>query len=315
MQNGIGVVVIGKNEGDRLKRCLESIVDIADITVYVDSQSSDGSAELASSMGFHVLVLDDAKPVSRPRARNEGFKFLKSLYPEMQFVHFQDGDTVLSEGWLNAAHEKFMQESGAAIVCGQLQEKDRDASVYRKLFDIEWYREPGELEVTGGIATIRVEAFERIGGYDESIRGEDYELCRRLRRNGWRIFCLDKQMGVHDSGACSFNDYWQRGMKGGFAYLSGKRDGQFARERNSIIAWCLVLPTVILAMLFISPLWGMVLLAIYPAKVLQIAYRNKRRTRLFGDAVIYGISCLTLKYAELHGMLKFWSHKHKIFSD
>ncbi|MHB1140951.1 MAG: glycosyltransferase family 2 protein [Sulfuricaulis sp.] len=311
----IGVVVIGKNEGIRLKRCLESLVDIADATVYVDSQSSDSSAELAASMGFHVIVLDDSKPVSRPRARNEGFNFLKSIYPEMQFVHFQDGDTIMSEGWLNAAHKKFMEERDAAIVCGQLQEKDRDISVYRKLFDIEWYREPGEAHVTGGNATIRVEAFERIGGYNESIRGEDFELCRRLRKSGWKIFCLGEQMGTHDSGMDTFNQYWQRGIKGGYAYLNSEHYGQFSKERISIIAWCVLLPFSILTLLFIKPMWGLILLMIYPVKVLQIAYRNKRRARVFGNAVIYGISCITIKYAELYGMLKFKFSRRKILSD
>ena len=44
--NRAAIVVIGRNEGERLKRCLQSLP--ADTTcMYVDSGSMDGSAEYA----------------------------------------------------------------------------------------------------------------------------------------------------------------------------------------------------------------------------------------------------------------------------
>ncbi len=39
----LGVVVIGRNEGERLRRCLESVLGATPGVVYVDSGSSDGS--------------------------------------------------------------------------------------------------------------------------------------------------------------------------------------------------------------------------------------------------------------------------------
>ena len=50
----IGVVVIGRNEGERLTTCLASIKYDAACIVYVDSGSADGSAETAERMGFRV---------------------------------------------------------------------------------------------------------------------------------------------------------------------------------------------------------------------------------------------------------------------
>jgi glycosyltransferase involved in cell wall biosynthesis len=46
MLTGIGVVVIGRNEGQRLQRCLASLAGCAQV-VYVDSGSTDGSQALA----------------------------------------------------------------------------------------------------------------------------------------------------------------------------------------------------------------------------------------------------------------------------
>ena len=48
MASGIGVVVIGRNEGQRLERCLRSLQG-TDKVMYVDSGSTDGSPHLARS--------------------------------------------------------------------------------------------------------------------------------------------------------------------------------------------------------------------------------------------------------------------------
>ena len=58
----IGIVVIGRNEGARLRACLDSIVGKTDCIVYVDSASSDGSAELARNLGVETIELDDSQP-------------------------------------------------------------------------------------------------------------------------------------------------------------------------------------------------------------------------------------------------------------
>jgi glycosyltransferase involved in cell wall biosynthesis len=52
-----GIVVIGRNEGQRLKRCLESALGNQVSIIYVDSGSVDGSAALARSMGAMVIEL------------------------------------------------------------------------------------------------------------------------------------------------------------------------------------------------------------------------------------------------------------------
>jgi len=66
----VAIVVIGRNEGDRLKGCLRSVMEAAGTVVYVDSGSHDGSAEYARSVGCRVFELDPARPFSATRARN-----------------------------------------------------------------------------------------------------------------------------------------------------------------------------------------------------------------------------------------------------
>ena len=70
----ISVVVIGRNEGQRLVACLKSIKDVTlpIELIYVDSNSQDDSPELAKALGAKVLSVNPPRPcaaIGRQRAR------------------------------------------------------------------------------------------------------------------------------------------------------------------------------------------------------------------------------------------------------
>ena len=100
---GVGVVVIGRNEGERLRRCLESVRGAAQAIVYVDSGSTDGSVALATGLGATVVALDMRRPFTAARARNEGMRRLQAIAPDLVFVQFVDGDCEMVAGWLPLA--------------------------------------------------------------------------------------------------------------------------------------------------------------------------------------------------------------------
>src|SRR5947209_8677700 len=95
----LGVVIIGRNEGQRLVRCLKSLSVNVDDVVYVDSGSTDGSVEHATKMGVVVLSLDMSRPFTAARARNEGFATLIARKPKTSVVQFLDGDCELVGSW------------------------------------------------------------------------------------------------------------------------------------------------------------------------------------------------------------------------
>ena len=99
----VGVVAIGRNEGERLIGCLASVRSDARNIVYVDSGSTDDSVASAKQIGASVVTLDMAHPFTAARARNEGFAALIALRPEIRFVQFVDGDCMLVHGWLDKA--------------------------------------------------------------------------------------------------------------------------------------------------------------------------------------------------------------------
>src|SRR5216683_7948625 len=137
-----GVVIIGRNEGERLRRCLESASTGAAV-VYVDSGSTDGSAQWARNHGADVIELDLSVPFTAARARNAGFRRLKEIAPQIHYVQFVDGDCELQEDWLQRAVFFLDSHADVGVVCGRRRERDPDKSVYNWLCDQEWQTPTG----------------------------------------------------------------------------------------------------------------------------------------------------------------------------
>ena len=154
--SALGVIAIGRNEGERLRLCLESVMGRGLIIVYVDSGSVDGSVELARSLGADVVELDLSRPFTAARARNEGFERLCQINPQVRFVQFIDGDCEVAEGWLEKAREVLEENLEVGVVCGRRRERFPEQTVYNRLADLEWDTEVGEAKACGGDAMMRV---------------------------------------------------------------------------------------------------------------------------------------------------------------
>ena len=120
--DAIGVVVIGRNEGERLRRCLTSLLDSTRSIVYVDSGSSDDSVPLSRSLGVEVVDLDLRIAFTAARARNEGFRRLVRIRPDLRYGFFVDGDCEVLPGWVDVATQFLDSRPDVAAVCGRLRE-------------------------------------------------------------------------------------------------------------------------------------------------------------------------------------------------
>ncbi len=261
MNDSIGYVVIGRNEGERLKACLRSISSNA--MVYVDSGSSDGSAEWASANGADCVALDMSRPFTAARARNAGVEQLLKTHPGVSYVMFLDGDCVLAEDWVETSRIAIEADDQVAVVCGRRKERFPEHSLYNLLCDIEWNTPIGEAKACGGDALYRVDVFRTLGGFDPSfIAGEEPELCFRIRQAGYKILRVDQLMTFHDADIHSFSQWWRRVKRSGYAYWLNayKHGGESAerfkvRETLNILMWgALITLTIILTLLWASPI-------------------------------------------------------------
>src|SRR3984957_6033077 len=165
----LGVVVIGRNEGERLRRCLSALLRSCATIVYVDSGSSDDSVNFARSNGVEVVELDMSSPFTAGRARNEGFARLDELCPRVEFVQFLDGDCELNAEWLSCAVTALKSRNDVAIVCGALLEREPERSIYNRICAIEWNGPVGEVATCGGNFVIRAEAFRKVSGFNPTV--------------------------------------------------------------------------------------------------------------------------------------------------
>ncbi len=281
-----GVVAIGRNEGERLRKCLASVIRFADLVVYVDSGSSDGSVSMARSLGVEVIELNMARPFTAARARNEGFRRLREVAPELAYIQFVDGDCEVVPGWLEQTTLFLNEHADVAVVCGRRRERYPDRTVYNMLCDMEWDTPVGEAKACGGDATMRADALEQIGGYrDDLIAGEEPELCVRLRAAGWKIWRLGEEMTLHDAAMTRFGQWWKRTKRGGYAFAQGAHlhgappERHWVRQSRSAWIWGMGIPVLTAGLAIWLGAWGLTMLLIYPLQVVRLALRGTRSVR------------------------------------
>ncbi|GLH33120.1 hypothetical protein BR1R5_25070 [Pseudomonas sp. BR1R-5] len=303
------MVVIGRNEGLRLERCLASLTGRADKVVYVDSGSTDGSVQRASALGVEVLTLDMTIPFTAARARNEGFACLQKALPAVRHVQFVDGDCEVHAGWLVTAQAFLDTHPQVAVVCGRRRERFPQHSVYNWLCDLEWDTPLGETKACGGDALMRVDAFVAVAGYRSAlIAGEEPELCVRLRAAGWKVWRLAAEMTLHDAAMTRFGQWWRRSVRAGYAYAEGASlhgappERHWLRESRRAWVWGLGIPLLVALASIWMGLWALVLLLAYPLQMLRLARRGGRSAR---ENAVQAVFLVLGKFPEMLGQMRF----------
>ena len=303
-----GAVVIGRNEGARLIRCLDSVRGRIARVVYVDSGSTDGSVEAARSRGVQVVELDLGIPFTAARARNAGLEALLAQ-GDLDVVQFIDGDCELQDGWIDVALDFLTRTPDVAVAFGRRRERFPEASVYNRLCDWEWDTPIGESSACGGDALMRVKAFQEVGGFNSNlIAGEEPDLCVRLRGKGWRIWRLDHEMTLHDAAMTRFGQWWKRTRRAGHAFAEGSAihgkgpTRHWVRETRKALIWGAGLPlSIILAAVAFGP-WALIAFAVYPAQIVRLGLREGGDKTAWERALFLVIG----KFPEALGALEYW---------
>lgn len=304
----LAVVIIGRNEGDRLIRGLASVTGASRV-VYVDSGSTDGSQLAAKEAGAEVIALDMIKPFTAARARNAGLARLREqgLKPEM--VQFMDGDCELQPGWLASARAFLEDSPEVAVVFGRRRERFPEATLYNRMCDWEWNVPLGEALACGGDALMRMTALDWVGGYDPTlIAGEEPEMCLRLRATGWRIWRIDAEMTLHDAAMTRLGQFWSRARRAGHAWAEGAALHGAPPERHCVsqvrraLLWGAAMPLAILVAALVTDPWALALFAIYPLRALRFALRDGATREAWERAWLLNLG----KFAEAAGVIEYY---------
>jgi len=312
----ISVVVIGRNEGERLRRCLQSVFAMEKDSfetevIYVDSGSTDGSTELAKAMGAQAISLKPERP-SAALGRNAGWRAATG-----GIVLFLDGDTIL--------HPRFVIDSLAeldnpttAVVWGHRRELYPDRSIYIRFLDLDWIYEAGPTLYCGGDALFRREVLAAVDGFDETlIAGEEPELCRRIAALGFTIQHVDRPMTGHDLAIHHWRQYWKRSTRAGHAFAEvserfrGSSQSFWAEESKknksrALLLIGLVIAGLVASIILRSALPFALVLSFYALVALRSAWKARWKSKDMLALAAYGIHSHLQQIPIFVGQVQFW---------
>ena len=311
----LSVVVIGRNEGERLKRCLDSVTVMDPLRgsvelLYVDSASTDGSAERASECGAKVIRINPSRPCAAA-GRNAGWKAASAT-----IVLFLDGDTVLAPEFVADSLHHF-DDPRIAVVFGRRSEIKPEASIFNRVLDLDWVYPEGQALFCGGDALIRRSVLEEVNGFDERlIAGEEPEMCWRIRARGYNIMGVDRAMVAHDLAMTRWSQYWRRALRSGFALAEistrfrHTSSPLWLREsrRNilqGIIMLALFLLAPTLAIVCHTPIPIVLAIGIVSLLAVRTAYRDRWKSRRLVTLLLYGLHSHVQHIPILFGQLMY----------
>ncbi len=314
----VGLVVIGRNEGERLRLCLQSLPKGA-AGVYVDSGSTDGSPQMAAAYGLQVIELEIPPNFTAARARNVGIVTLLEMHPGLTFVQMIDGDCELAPDWMATAKAELLSDTQLAAVFGRRRERFPGASVYNMVCDDEWDVPLGEARSCGGDAMFRLDALASAKGYtDAMIAGEEPDLCLRMRGKGWRIRRVAAEMTLHDAAIYNYAQWWNRARRAGHAFAEllqrhrSHSDPNWLRQIVSMFSWsgvavaaCLAVSAGTLTKNAPTFAIGLGFWALFSSQILRLTIRQRGNGMDFYHAFCWAILIMTGKFAQTKGALEY----------
>jgi len=312
MRPTLDVVIIGLNSAKTLAACIGSVHRSTypqdRITViYADGGSSDGSQELARSLGARVVdfVADAPAPGGQ---RNVGWRAGTG-----ELVQFLDSDTQMDPAWLEAAAGAMVEGVGA--VNGDRRELHPEASLFNWLGDREWNGPAGEAGAFGGDVLLRRSALEQTGGYDPKlVGGEDPELSYRVRKAGWKLWKLDRLMTWHDLEMKTLKQYRRRAFRTGHAYaeVNHRHPDFWSREVKRIVVrgggfvagWLGLVLVVLSPGALVLPLLGTLLL-VQPRLTAVNGFRSSLNLS-DREARTYAWHASLVALPQFFGVLRYW---------
>lgn len=224
----IDIAIVNYNTREELRACLDSIRGEQPAQVIVaDNASTDGSASMVRATFPAVLLLENNTNPGFCAAANQAIHAGKSDY-----VLLLNSDTRLRPGVLDGLAAYLDQHSHVAIAGPRLDNPDGtlQSSTFPFPIPLDIFLDASHLSglarlfptirerylrtwsharvrsvpwVSGAALAIRREAFDQVGGFDESyfMYYEEVDLCFRLIEHGWQIHFVPDYRIVHRGGA------------------------------------------------------------------------------------------------------------------
>jgi glycosyltransferase involved in cell wall biosynthesis len=289
----ISFIVIGKNEGWKLKLCFESILStikhcnaLDSEIIYVDSKSTDNSIDIAKSyLGIKVFQITGV--CNAAIARNIG-----AIEAIGDILVFLDGDMEIEKEFL--AEVIVDKNLVYPFISGQLQNIFYNNNLEWKVIDTNLLHHnlinDKYFTTTGGYFIIEKTVWKSIGGMRTKYKtAEDLDLGLRLARRGLKLLRKKDLMVRHHTIDYKNNDrMWKMLLDGSYNYQNSVlyRDHVFNKYlyqlmfRRDYTAFIFIL---VIFLSFINPL----LLFIYFFLLFIRVFLQQKTTKNFSKFNVY----------------------------
>ena len=219
----LSIILVNYNDRAHLRACLSSLApalgDGQPEIIVVDNHSTDGSPEMVESSFPRVRLVREEENLGYARANNIGIRAGRG-----DFLLFLNTDTVAPEGSLVALLSALESQPDAGAIGPALRrrsgyqvsfgkEVNFFAELWQKFVRNPYFkialrfsrrvRETGWL--SGACLLARRRAVEEAGLFDERffLYFEDIDLCRRMRRLGFKLWFDPRVEVFHEGGAAT----------------------------------------------------------------------------------------------------------------
>jgi glycosyltransferase involved in cell wall biosynthesis len=218
----ISFIIIGRNEGWKLSKCIESVFDMIKANnlkafeiIYVDSDSNDDSIVRAKRFE-EIRIIKIAGQINAAVARNVGANHAKG-----DVFFFIDGDMEIIPSFLPLIYD---EESGLQqdFISGQFIDYEYDYS--GKLIKKHSLRNKNKSDkkefTVGGLFLLSAKVWYSVGGMKNKYRrSQDIDLAIRLAGNGISLLRKKELLAIHHT--IPYNDLrrsWQMLLNGSELY-------------------------------------------------------------------------------------------------
>lgn len=240
----IGFVILEKPHGDPA-RTIRSIGENHP-SVFVTYSGDPAPGETARSAGAIVVKMRGENEAPPARSRNAGFRQLRKIEPNIEYVHFLDAGVTLDPRWLHHAARFLEDRPEIAALEGAVRAPGHKPGNKGEARD-------QEIQSTGDNVLVRVNNFVNLGGLRGDLAVADIQdFCMRTRGRGRHIWFLDSPMLASTQKKKEPLKWWRSRRQQGFDYafaaaLHGGAPEYFrVQDRRRAIFWGFLFPASVL---------------------------------------------------------------------
>lgn len=258
----LSIILPAYNCEKTIKKCLESLLSqtiikkMAVEILVVDDGSTDNTQEIIKRFPVKLIKIMHS---GRSLARNTGYQKSSG-----DLIFFAEADAYYQPEHLECLVEKMIKHQRAGTVIG-LGEPWPSKSVFYK-----WWKERYKLSYVNykplGGFMFRRSDLEKIGLFDPSLpRGEDYELCNRLKKLGY-IFLFETRAKWWHKEPCTLTELFKDGFDMGLGSVKEFERKGIKKKRLVTSIIFIMIPILFMMVLFncVVGIWPFHIMLIIP---------------------------------------------------